>query len=474
MAETLKQIYDLVVLKVGLESAVQGRETCVRCEIQAKVEGRLQTLAELDLAPKDLGLSSRLSTGNEETSWSPDRSLGFRIPPDLEELLRSTLAHAELRKRPLWIQLVSPYGYLGIVPWETLLVPVLGIPVLRLPDVIIPPPVEVTSVLDVVLCSSSPLAETPHTAEAIGRMIERIVEAAARPRLQLHVFADTAVHSVLATRSWPQAVSIHDPRRRRMQSPAPSSSSTSRRPAGNPWLTWMCEALQGQSVDVIHFVCPGSVANERGALRVGASPSEGEDEVSRFIGSCELDAFVTQIGAWSCAFSTPRTGLSPPSRGSEIGLRLLGDTLAQLRPVSILLHDSWLDPGAEALRDAYSFLYAMGRSDAPISPALTLHCQPDRVMEPDEVQAQDPIGAHEIPMIRSSRVEDLEDDTGAIPNWAAAGERFMEQQRLGIKRAIALNPSIGQRAGVRTVSTTLEKMQSILARNAHPHKKERT
>jgi len=468
MAEILKRQYDLVVLKLGL-ALPSGERTHVgvRCEIEAKVAGELTTLARCDLAPDDFGIPSRLDP--RQTRYS---GYEFKVPAELVAMLQTTLSETDLVGRPLWLHLVAPYGYLGVVPWERLLVPQLHIPILRLPDFIVPPPAEVRTTLDVVLCCSMPAAkESFDVVDQPPRMVDRIREAAPRRRVKVHVFADAvfygSLQSTFSSRGGLDAgVVLYEPSDAYS---VPERSSRITDAGGwlvSPWLLWMRDALKGRSVDVVHFLCHGYFANDRGALAFSESPTRNEDSrIARFVGTGELDTFVTQIGAWSCAFSSPRRNFS------EMGLRMLADTLAQLRPLSILHHETELDLDGSVLRDAYRFLYATEPVSPPVSPAAFIYCQPYRVSQVEASLEPRPRSAEiAVPVTASINVEELSDETGAIPNWLAAGERFVEQQRLDLKRAVDLNPSSVSRSTTQTVNSTLEQMQAILAHSARTRK----
>jgi hypothetical protein len=468
MAEELKRQYDLVVLKLGL-ALPSGERTHVgiHCEIEAKVAGELTTLARCDLTPDDFGIPSRLDP--RQTRY---RGYDFKVPTELVQWLQRTLAETELAGRPLWLHLVCPYGYLGVVPWERLLVPRLQIPILRLPDFIVPPPAEVRTTLDVVLCCSMPAAkESFEAVDQMAQMVHYIRDAAPRPRVTVHVFADAEFYGTLqlmfSGRGWLDAgVRLYQPSDA-YSVPDPSSRITD--PGVglvSPWLLWMRDALKGRSVDVVHFLCHGYFANDRGAIAFSQTPTRNEDSrIARFVGTGELDTFVTQVGAWSCAFSSPRKNFS------EMGLRMLADTLAQLRPLSILHHETELDLEGQVLRDTYRFLYATDPMSPPVSPAAFFYCQPYRVLPLDAlIDLTAPPADVGFPVTASINVEELSDETGAIPNWLAAGERFVEQQHLDLKRGVDLNPSGVSRSTMQTVNSTLKHMQEILARSARTRK----
>ena len=83
------------------------------------------------LSTAELGLPAALDCSGEEHA--------FRLPEALLRELGDAVRAGERENRPLWLELVRPYGHLGVVPWEQLLVPHLPVPVLRLPEFAVEP-----------------------------------------------------------------------------------------------------------------------------------------------------------------------------------------------------------------------------------------------------------------------------------------------------------------------------------------------
>jgi hypothetical protein len=77
---------------------------------------------------------------------------------------------------------------------------------------------------------------------------------------------------------------------------------------------------------------------------------------ARFVGSAELSAFLTRIGAWSVSFSVA------PENFSVLGLRLLTDQVARQRVGPVMLHDM-SDGNAETLGRALRFTLGGGTPD---------------------------------------------------------------------------------------------------------------
>ncbi len=454
--------YDLLVFEVGLELVGSGAPG--RCELRRMANNIL--LYQRHCLPADIGLPDRI-----DRRQALYQGYDFRLPPALLEGLASTVA-AEPSDRPLWIHLAKPYGYLSMVPWERLLQPVLGRPLLRLPEYLSPPPRETSSSLDVILCGSAPVSEESFgLVQHLLRIADRILEAVPR-RTTLHVFTDRDIHDQLR-QEWENRgllgnqVRLHSPESAEPYAiPDPSSRITD--PGGrlqSPWLLWMRDSLGGRSVDVVHFLCHGYLSRDRGALQLAESPLVNQDRsMSRLVGSNELNVFLTQIGAWSVTFSSPEYNYS------EMGLRELADSLSQTRPGPVLRHDVPLDVNADALAAAYRFLYSRNREAPPSSPALALYCQPSQVAEKPMVSVRGIPSAEAFGT--SKALESVFETEENVPSWVAATERFIEQKTLQLRETAPVEAP-RTRGGPRTerkesdpVKETLRQIQEIVARAA--------
>ncbi|HEX5632828.1 MAG TPA: hypothetical protein VFX50_06345, partial [Gemmatimonadales bacterium] len=192
MAEVLKLEYGLTALKVWIDTF--GERPRVRFALQGKIEGRVQVLQEWEAAAPEMGLPERI-----DRSTAVGAGPAFRLPAAILEELGARREIEALRAygEPLWLHLVKPYGYLGMVPWESLLVTPLGVPVLRLPDFIVPPPRETRRALEVALCSSAPLAKDSFPlVSGLVEMAGAILSSVER-RVRIHMFIDVERHGEL-------------------------------------------------------------------------------------------------------------------------------------------------------------------------------------------------------------------------------------------------------------------------------------
>src|SRR6516165_3403768 len=100
-----------------------------------------------------------------------DKALSKRselvLPSGLGEELRVALAPTP-RRAPVWLEFRRPFGYLPVIPWERLVQPLLGIPVLRLPFSAVPAVVRSSS-LTIALCA--PLAGTAALVEFLQEVV---------------------------------------------------------------------------------------------------------------------------------------------------------------------------------------------------------------------------------------------------------------------------------------------------------------
>jgi hypothetical protein len=368
------------------------------------------------------------------------------LPVDLLSDLHIWFKEGTEGDRPLWVHLVKPYGGLRLVPWERLLGEVLDVPILMLPDFLFPPPREVSATLDVVLCGSAPLgSEESSICQAVTLAAQRIIQGSPR-RTRLHVFVDAHIVDSLHSQ-WIAAgrlgteIFVYDGKLAEAYvTEDPSSRLVDR--AGvlrSPWLLWMRDALRKRAVDVVHFCCHGYLARGRGALLFAQSPLDRSDRyLAGPVGLVELQTFLTQVGAWSSAFSSLHDNFSEP------GLRALADEIAQNRPGPMMMHNLRIDPGGDALAAGYHFLYANRPSPPPRSTALFIYCQP--YLSPDAVSLEPPMRGAEpafAELARNTLQQAQAKQTGEdspldslfggeenVASWIAATERYSEQVQL--------------------------------------------
>src|SRR5688500_8856724 len=181
MADILKKRYNLVDLKISLQTSQE--DAWVQFELEVSQSQETEKIGQWSYPLEAIGLSKRLGQSNVNQE-------SFRLPDDmLKELQYKLIEEAEI-EGPLWLHLVRPYGFLGVVHWEALLQPTIRVPILRLPNFIVPPPLESASSLDVLLCASAPIAKGPFDLiDSVISIIDSIRTSGIR-RTRIHLFID--------------------------------------------------------------------------------------------------------------------------------------------------------------------------------------------------------------------------------------------------------------------------------------------
>ncbi len=470
MSEALKRQYDLFVLKIGLDTSTE--EFSIRCRVEGCVEHQVEVVAEWSCSTQEIGLPDRLDRRQTRFEGYP-----FRLPEHFMDQILWAANQREDPAAPVWLHLVKPYGYLGLIPWERMLQPHLGVPMLRLPDFLMRPARDTASNLDVVLCSSLPRAkDTFDMVEHVERTARLILHVEPR-HTRLHVFIDQEWFPNLRGRFEAggllgEQLQIHNPSDAENYTVPERSTRIQDRPTRvqNPWLLWMRDVLGRQSVDAVHFICHGFMAGDLGALAFSESPVRNEDtRMARFVGGQELLTFFTHIGAWSATFS------SPEKNYSEMGLRALADWLAQMRPGPVVHHEIKADPDLAVLAHVYHFLYGPLHQSPPASPALFAYCHPARVAEAagHAATASDPADAEIDEMVEAGSFKSLSSqytEEEEVPSWVAATERFVEQRTWQIKQQVKrIDPTTSRRdrkGDLHRLQSTLRQIQEVVARAA--------
>lgn len=295
-------------------------------------------------------------------------SLPARVERWLADIARATMAKDE----PLWIEIRRSSPELAFVPWEQLLLP-LDRPIFHLPSFVVPPRYLYGDTMRMAICASSPAAKTPFEVGPFVADLAHHIAASGVPTTELHVFADAHAYQQLSQVKGapPHTVVVHDPGRAADFGEGGTRGLSDGR-VRSPWLRWMLDELRSTPTDVVHFAAPGYFSDERGALALARSPVVNVDRrTSHFVGAEELAAFLNLVGALGVGFSQPTT-----DRWS-LGLRLLADQLAFLRPGPVVLHrDVTTDT---PLGRAYGFLFAPIPQDPPRVPDLSIYCHPLRL-----------------------------------------------------------------------------------------------
>lgn len=471
MAAMLKRQHQLVAITASL--ARVERRTMVRLTLESHETGEPRVVGRWDIEASEFGLPARL-----EQHWWPDVRLPAAVAAAMVEAVESLGLDPE---HPLWLHLVKPYGHLGVVPWEPLLTGVLHRPLLRLPD-FLEPPRERRDTLDVAILCSSPTSEVPIDAiDVVERMGRRLLAESPRRDTRVHSFIDGARVDEARAR-------VADEPRLLVHAPVADDETAGRRDASarvtSPWLRWVQRALDGSALDALHIVGHGFLSDEGGSVCVAESPTSNQQWYGvNVIGVAELAMFLNQSGAWAFGLS------GPPANFSEAASRLFVDALTQARPGAALYHRLTADPQLDELGALWRFLFATEPSAVPAMGESYLCCQPALVATQapmrsplagrpalaDMVRRNDAL--FEPPALPDALTAPADGArrTGAVPNWVAAAQRYVEETAFALQKAAQDEQRVtarlpesrrsAPRRGATTgiVEQTLRQAQEILA-----------
>ena len=372
----------------------------------------------------ELGLPNTLK------GFNPVADRDLTVPAGVVAALQQVMPELGASPLPphnaLWLEFPSPRGVLYILPWERLLEP-LGRPLFRLPYHFVRPQAPGRT-LAVAICASTTAAKSPFSPPGIiDTLVDQYLNKTGRS-VTVHVFTDQSWFEQVRDRFSAAAphVIVHDP----AQGADNESSGGSSR-ITNPWLMWMRDSMGEKPFDWVHFVTHGYLSGDRGAIAVAASPTVNQDtRWSTFLGSVELAAFLSQVGAWGFAVTGPRPNFS------DAGLRELADSIASSRPGATVAHRIDRDADCMQFGAVLQTLFAPGTPLERPLPAVTCWAHPLFVEHPD-VQVQYPSGQHEdlnIDVDGSSafvtgatKAALAEADT---PSWVAAATRVLETEQM--------------------------------------------
>lgn len=277
----------------------------------------------------------------------------------------------------LWLELVSPRGYLHLLPWEQLLAP-LARPLVRLPNYTVRPRWQSAN-LDVVLCSSSSVPDGDFApAATLARLARLWLDMTGLPTT-VHLFCDDWAHAELASRlEGVTGAIVHDPAQWEERA-HPTSM------AGNAWLEWMGGVLEGRAVDVFQFAGHGYLSAGRGSLALASSPTSTRDvapgsgaPVAEFVGAAKLAQFVAGRGAWTSIIS------GAADNYSGAALREVADALAINSPGISIAHDLGLDPDVDQLTRVVELVFAGKDAVTEAIPGICCWVHPKFVEYPEE------------------------------------------------------------------------------------------
>ena len=468
----------MVVLQVRLVFASQNTEVHLdlrRGDAAPSDEHRLWKVAL-----STLGVPTSPAGGGEAFSLPAQVIEGLREAPILRGIQEG---------QPLWLDLLRPYGLLGLLPWEDVLGRAIGRPVLRRPSLLAHPE-EDRDVADVaLLLCVDPTEDRLRTNFQVRSIVDAVLGRSSRLQTRMHVFAPEPWHGVLLSETFDARVHLHDP-----VSEFPAEHDG---PAANlkPWIDWVSLALKGQSLDTVHIIGeaePSAV----GAFLMLPMPSAARivpdgTEVGMVAASPEdVCAMSTLLGAWMLAFTPPQDGTSATT------LAFFADAAARIRPGPLLFHRLQIPEDAVAMAEAYGFLLSprpvrappLTRGFAYALPGTVAHEASDAREKVEQAIVAAMASAYTVTG-RSPLAERLLATATAIlpgvprheitqvPNWAAATQRFVETATLDeLRRAspdvllsggtVSLATHPATRAGsLDVVKQTLADIQAVVSKH---------
>lgn len=406
--------------------------------------------------PEELGLP-RVVRGE------PLHDNGFRLPAVVS---RELPQHLSRGARVTWMQLCAPFGYLGMVPWEGLLAPLVPGALVRLPTIdlaartpsadlqvavlaVPPDPERPTATVEALhglrVEATSRLRSWTHappedrargrrgegrdrrpaearlTAADVDVLVTAILRGSPR-RTTVHVVTTPVLYHGLRAlwrgRTW--SVHLHDPR--------PGGGLLGRGRGTEDWFGLLTAAMGGEQADVVHLVCGATVLGNRVRLVLADAPHASASGTSRFVPLSTLRGFLDALGAWSVHLS------AAPGDPCVPALRLAASRLLEERPGPVSFTDLAVDVDASDVRGAYAFLCRPDPALPPRHPGSLLACEPYRVRGGGGLQGgphtsvEAPAAAHPSGAI-GAIIHDEE-----TPAWVAAAQRFIEQRHLELAR----------------------------------------
>lgn len=318
-------------------------------------------------------LASLGLTESRSGPWASDPDLG--VTPIGGQV--AALAEAGEPGRPLWYHIAQDGAALALLPWERMFRQITPVPILRIPNFLEIPYRRAANPC-VVVCASAPVGDGPYALpQFIDAVVGAIAEAGDRANVvpTIHVFTDQeALPEVGLILPIPQLAPRVSLWRHTRTDAAREAGS---HPAANrgKWLNWIVDSLGGISADIVHFIGPGYLEGDRGAVVLASGPNLNEQR-GTMIGAGELVAFFDRVGCTAMAFS------NPDMPEWVVGQRALAFELSWLRAGPIMLTET-KDSLGGGLAAAYEMLFGHGGSEffQKLAAAEPLHlcCHPDLV-----------------------------------------------------------------------------------------------
>jgi hypothetical protein len=423
MSLALKRNYDLVVLTCALVPEPGTPEPATDLLLGLRLEAGNELLASVTVSIDDVRLPPDMGT---VVAQHGVKRVG--LPAYALSQIAEPLRHYR-PDEPVWLTFGSPAGHLPTVPWEYLLQPTLGVPVLRLPSAAFEPAASAPP-LQIALCAPVPDPEHAYDVpKHLSRFVEQVQEAGVGPTT-IQVFTNSESGRKEMEQHGGDEVVVHVPDRS-VAEPPPLPAQPGELEVGvpgrvdNPWLRWMLNTWTGGYVDIVHFVSSGYLSSDYGALDLAFSPLGEESHfTSRLVVAAELTAFLTRIGSWAAGFTIASRTAWPA------GTRMLADTVAQSRPGPVLVDSPHhAADGAHDLAAGYAVMFAPELPPPPRSPGCSIYVHPMRIPNalsspPLEQSIEQQVQAL---TLKGSPAENLLRGDVDVPAWLATNQRVLER-----------------------------------------------
>jgi hypothetical protein len=356
---------------------------------------------------------------------------GFAMSEALQQQVGDWLAQRDqpLPRGVVWLRLLRPYGFLGLVPWEAGMGAVLDRPVLRLPD--FPArAAERTDVLENVIVVDPP--NQPELATEVRFRLEALLSAildgSSRGDTRVHVFCSARWHPLLASERTGDRVHFHAPK-------LDEAASTGMKAGLSAWTDWILERMAGRGIDAVHLIGRAALGDAEGCYLMSCTPFEARGVVPDVEVDLEgLGLLLSRAGAWSVSFL-------PATAEFRDSVAWVADGIAHRWPGAVLFNAG---TDSDSLQVAAKLLYTVSATTAPRFHDGFLYCHPSFISRKHKqlAAAIAPILAEQAALLaaRAPATERAlswvtrvvpgisQIHQSAPPNWLGATQRFLESE----------------------------------------------
>lgn len=200
----------------------------------------------------------------------------------------------------LWLHIAQDSAPLALLPWEAMTRPLTPLPFVRIPN-FLTAPFAPANRPTIVICASAPIGDGPYACSAFISAVMAAIRAAAHTTLAspvVHVFVDQEVASEASARLGPLQSDV------RVHQFDASTDWSDVRSGRDMWMDWIVGKLNGEPAEIVHFISPGYLGADYGAIVLAESPVRNERK-GTFLGASDLCRFYDRVGCTAMAFSNP-------------------------------------------------------------------------------------------------------------------------------------------------------------------------